>query len=281
MSTQVEIINPVDGSHMKWLKNKFTESNRAGLSIGMVQKALSLELVLEMGKGYLDIGAHMGDFGIPMAAALKRVGRQDITVYCIEPDEGKCDFMREVIKINDLGDDSIKVINKGLSDKIGKFSPSPLVMRDCGNSTGGWQYITDPDGIEFTTLDQLWEEGVIGSVGLFNLDAQWAEPQILMGGKKYLTTYRPLILMEYWKVTSRLADNCVNTAVPGYPNTRGWNPSFQLRAEQLQNDDDFRDVFNQLGIMVSERKYNTEKITPFGEHSWKEWDILLEFNKKG
>jgi|TARA_B100001971_G_scaffold163287_1_gene153698 FkbM family methyltransferase len=280
MSTQIEIINPVDGSRMVWLKNEFTEVNYDDMNHQSVQKAVSLELVLEMGKGYLDAGANLGDFGIPMALALKNIGRSDIKVYCIDPDLNKCEFMKEIVKLNNLDDASIQIINVGLSDKVGNFSLNPYVVVDCGDYTGAWQYMEDEDGMEFTTLDKLWKSGIIGPIGLFNLDAQWAEERILTGGTEFLTTYKPLILMEYWVVTGRFADGSVHTAIPGYADTRGRNSTFDERSFQLMNDDEFKKIFDILDISVSKRKYNTEKITKFGEHPWKEWDILLEFNKK-
>jgi FkbM family methyltransferase len=279
MSTQIEIINPVDGSRLKWLKNEFTESNYDDMTHQCIQKAVSLELVLEMGKGYLDVGANLGDFGIPMALALKNAARSDIKVYCLDPDFEKCEFMREIVELNNLDSGSIQIINIGLSDKVGNFSLSSSVVQDCGHYTGGWQYIPDENGMEFTTLDKLWEHNLIGPIGVFQLDAQWAEERILMGGKEFLTSYKPLILMEYWPATGYFADGGIHTATPGYPNTRGRNPSFDERCSRLMNDDQFKKIFDSLDISVSKRKFNTEKITQYGEHPWKEWDFLLEFNK--
>ena len=61
----------------------------------------------------------------------------------------------------------------------------------------------------------------------------------------------------------------------------GRNSTFTERSSHLMNDIQFKKIFDSLGISVSKRKFNTEKITKFGEHPWKEWDILLEFNPIG
>ena len=162
---KTEVKNPIDESKMLWINNEYTIKNHGGMDVvssvygiignARLQKALSLEYVLEMGKGVLDIGAHLGDYGIPLALALKNLGREDIMVYCIEPTPEKCEFMNEVIKLNNLDDTTIKVINKGLSDASRKFDVSPEAKMECGINTGGWQWIPNEDGDEFTTLDHL------------------------------------------------------------------------------------------------------------------------------
>ena len=57
----------------------------------------------------IDCGAHIGDGAIPLAHALKYSGREDITVYAIEPCKNKCKFIELMAKLNNLG--NIVVIN--------------------------------------------------------------------------------------------------------------------------------------------------------------------------
>ena len=79
--------------------------------------------------------------------------------------------------------------------------------------------------------------------------------------------------MEYWEVTGRYPDGSVHTAKPGYPRKypgylNGKNPSLRHRSNQINNDPEFKPVFDLLGLTVSRRKFNTEKMTKFGEHLW-------------
>ena len=72
------------------LRNDFSKNNWPNPAHQEKQKKFSLKYVLEKGKGVLDIGAHLGDFGISLAIALKNLNRTDIKVYCIEPTYEKC-----------------------------------------------------------------------------------------------------------------------------------------------------------------------------------------------
>ena len=119
----IVIPNPIDSNtSMLWLDNDFTKNNSPGPSFQKEQKKEVLKYILEKGKGVIDCGAHIGDFGICLAVILKTLKRNDIIVYCIEPSKEKCNFMKKVCKLNNLDETNIKIINCGLSDKIGKYS---------------------------------------------------------------------------------------------------------------------------------------------------------------
>ena len=116
----IEIKNPIDNSIMKWYDNEFTKANCPGPLYQGKQKKNSLNFILEKGGNVIDAGAHIGDYGICLAYALKNINREDIIVYCIEPTISKCDFIEEMCKLNGLK--NVKIICKGLSDIIGNYS---------------------------------------------------------------------------------------------------------------------------------------------------------------
>ena len=94
----IVIMNPIDSSTpMLWLDNTFTRNNWPDPPFQKHQKKEALKYILEKGKGVIDCGAHIGDFGVCLAVMLKALKRSDIIVYCIDPSKEKCDFMTNAI----------------------------------------------------------------------------------------------------------------------------------------------------------------------------------------
>lgn len=233
--------NPIDGSDLFWIDNSFAKNNQPGLNFEVLQKKHSLKYILNRGCGVLDAGAHIGDYGIPLAHALKNLNREDIIVYCIDPCPEKCQYMLDVIKLNKLS--NIKVLNWGLSDDKSHYSICKQGRggkESQGANSGTWQYKQDPKGSQFTTLDDLYDQNLIGPISFFWLDVQWMEINVLKGGIKYLSKYKPYILMEYWPVDSYLEDGVsVNHTARG-------------TVCQLRQDPIFLDFFKISSIKIHE-----------------------------
>lgn len=248
----ISIVNPIDPNiSMLWISNDFTKKNWPDPAFQQNQKKESLKYILEKGKGVIDCGAHIGDFGVCLAVILKNIKRSDITVYCIDPSEEKCNFMKQVCLLNNLDDTNIKIINCGLSDINGKYSIDSFSKEMLGNNTGGWEWIRDDNGTEFKTLDYLYEKKIIDEIGFFWMDAQWMEPFIIKGGSKFLTACKPYILMEYDPPTQL------------HPSGSTKNHRKGARKE-LENDPKFKTLFSKLDIKISNKGYELD-------------DILLEF----
>jgi len=235
--------NPIDDSDFFWIDNSFLKNNQPGLNFETLQKKHSLKYILNKGYGVLDAGSHIGDYGIPLAHALRNLNREDIMVYCIDPCSKKCQYMLDVIKLNKLS--NIKVLNYGLSDNKSHYSICKQGRggeESQGVNSGAWQYKPDPNGSQFTTLDDLYDQNLIGPIGFFWLDAQWMEINVLKGGIKYLSKYKPYILMEYWPVYSYLKDGVsVNLTDRG-------------TVAQLQKDPIFQDFFKKISIEIDEHQ---------------------------
>lgn len=252
---KIEIENPIDGKIMYWYDNDFTKINFPGPNFQKEQKKSSLKYILEKGKGVLDIGAHIGDYGICMAKALTNLNREDVIVYCIDPSEYKCDFMEQVKKDNNLN--NVKIICAGLTDKVGRYSVKEHGFggtERCRRNSGGWQWTKDPKGKKFTTLDKLYENNKIGEIGFFWFDAQWSEYKIMVGGQKYLTENRPYILMEYYPCRRFHEDK--ESVVKVRQGTK----------DELSKDKKFVRLFKKYDIVISEKGSEFE-------------DILIEFNQ--
>lgn len=159
--------------------------------------SVALELPREPAHCVIDGGAHIGDFSVPIAHALKSAGREDIIVYAIEPDKNKCEFIRRMVKANALT--NLKVISVGLSDKEGKFEPDPNYNGYIGNkkNTGGQPWISSENGIDFATLDSLVTRGFITErIGCIHYDLEGMEPEALKGTKTCLETFQPYLSLE-------------------------------------------------------------------------------------
>ena len=95
----VVIVNPIDNSPMIWINNEFAKNNLPSPNHQLKQKKNSLKYILESNKNVLDAGAHIGDYGLCLACALRNLNKNNIIVYCIEPSEEKCNFMKKICEL--------------------------------------------------------------------------------------------------------------------------------------------------------------------------------------
>jgi len=127
------------------------------------QKAATLDEIsaLPAHSGVVDVGAHIGDFGVPLAVALKHRGRCDLKVYCIDPSAEKCRFIAKVAELNHVSQ-MVTVINTGLgSEDDARYSKHVPP----GDNSGAAQWRPAAAGARFTRLDVLHEVGAVGEVG--------------------------------------------------------------------------------------------------------------------
>ena len=157
-------------------------------------------------KTVFDIGAHIGYHSLYFSRLTGGKGK----IYAIEPNI----FNVERIHINLNENPQIKNIyikDVALSDKI---SEETFIFSDNienGTSSGGFLDSSDPlwqkeiylnkTGfkkiiVRTITLDSLTEENKDSVVGLLKIDVEGAENLVLEGGKKFIRTFRPIILME-------------------------------------------------------------------------------------
>jgi FkbM family methyltransferase len=248
----IVVVNPIDDSPLLWVDNDFTKANWPNPGHQAKQKKNSLHYVIKKNKNVIDTGAHIGDYGICLACALRNLNLNHIIVYCIEPTIEKCNFMKEICKLNNI-EKNVKIICTGLSNKIGYYSVKKIQKDLWNTNTGGWQWTPDNEGILFTTLDNLWNMNIIENIGFCWLDCQWMEHEVLEGGFKMLQHYKPYILMEYWNY-KKASDNIhidLSTISEG-------------TLEDLYNDESYMKILNKLGLQV----VNTNGIFN---------DFLLEF----
>jgi len=187
------VTNPIDGkSLLRWERSLYVERNFPSIDYEIKEKRQIFKMALELpkGKGIVDAGAHIGDLAVPLAQALASAGRSDLTVYAIEPDSTKCDFMEKMALINSM--ENLIVLHTGLLDKPKTMRTVPNPSQSLEN-TGAWTYQSDPSGQLFDTLDSL-----LGgkTIGLIHLDVEGLEDQAIQGAKGILSSQKPILLVE-------------------------------------------------------------------------------------
>lgn len=141
--------------------------------------------IIDSTKNIIDLGAWIGDNAIPWAKNIAG------TVYAIDPSERNCKFIKEMSEFNEVN--NIKIIKTAVSDKI-----EILGTNDSINHASFVYKPTDSPKthIESTTLDHLYDNGDIRSVGYIHLDVEGMELRVLAGSKKLIKECQPVIVWE-------------------------------------------------------------------------------------
>jgi FkbM family methyltransferase len=134
---------------------------------------------------FIDIGAHIGSHTV---LAAKEIG-PDGHVYSFEPSPRSFPYLKKNVEINSLKEKTT-IDNRAVSDMSGemelKQAPSPSndsVVNEHSGSTV----------IETVSLDELEFE----RVDIIKMDIEGSEPYALKGMRRILSTYKPLIIMEF------------------------------------------------------------------------------------
>lgn len=195
----ITTINPIDGHEMYWEKSSFITNNYPSIDYEISEKKAIYDMTLSLKRGYgvIDVGAHIGDLAIPLAKALINNNREDVMVYAIDPSVEKCDFIEKMAIINSIR--NITVINCGLSKKYGEFSYNKEKQtKNTGATVWNRSDNKTKNTVKFYPLDKLYDEGKIGPIGLYHIDVEGHEVDAIIGSKKVISLFHPIILMEIW-----------------------------------------------------------------------------------
>ena len=157
----------------------------------------------------VDIGANIGYYTLLLAKVCK-------TVYAFEPDKTCFEILLKNIAENKLK--NVVVVNKAVSDKEEELnfvhsennlgdhriqSPSatpypPLTLQRRAGKR-------DLKTIRTISLDKWWRQTRLrqetssrrGQIDLIKIDTQGWEPKVILGAKKIIKKYKPILFLEY------------------------------------------------------------------------------------
>jgi len=154
-----------------------------------------------------DVGANEGEETIYAAKRLTSG-----LVYGFEPNAEVYEILAENIKLN--GFHNVRHVQLGLDRQAGTLPLYGPASRDSdGTVNNGLATIFPRAGIDraigavnLTTLDDFVEQEKILRVDILKIDVEGAELNVLQGGTRVLSRYRPTIILEVWQHDVRSAE---------------------------------------------------------------------------
>ncbi len=220
-------------------------------------KIIFLSSIMGKNSTFIDVGANIGFYTVPIACAAKKM---DARIIAFEPLQANLVRLRENIRLNDIAD-VVEVFPYGLSSLPGT---AQLTLREDfqgGGETGNASIKIDDgnddkfEAVEITlkTLDE-WIN-VIENVGIIKIDVEGHEDHVLRGGRNIINRDRPIIMIEcgnYFYVRrgvdlyQTLFDDCLPPNYHAYRAT-GKNPfmggDYFTRLEEINRLDEVGDAF--------------------------------------
>jgi FkbM family methyltransferase len=151
-----------------------------------------LQSLIKPGDVVYDIGAHVGYYTVVAARKTGASGR----VIAFEPLPMNLKFLRQHIALNGIA--NISVLPLALSDGRGQTS-----FDLAGGSGRGRVSSEGSVPIEMACIDELCAAGQIPPPALIKMDIEGGELRALLGARKTLETYRPVIFLATHGATVR------------------------------------------------------------------------------
>jgi len=135
----------------------------------------------------IDLGAWIGDNTIPWAKSIDKKSIE--TIYAMDPSPDNCEFIRQMCDYNQVS--NVKVIQTAVSNCCETLSTNDD-MYHC-------TFAADESGrnkVVAVSLDHLFSINEITNIGYIHLDVEGMEYKVLLGSKKIIETYKPIITFE-------------------------------------------------------------------------------------
>ena len=140
-------------------------------------------MISDMGKVFVDVGACVGKYTIPMSKNYHKV-------VAIEPNPKNLEFLKKNVEINNC--DNVEIHEVAVSDKEGKTK----LLLSGAQSKIGVESRKNTITVDTKTLDNL-----IGKADVIKIDVEGAELQVVMGAKRLIKECKPVFVIEhneYW-----------------------------------------------------------------------------------
>lgn len=166
----------------------------------------------------IDLGAWIGDNAVPWSKNI------DGVVYAIDPSPGNCNFISELVGLNEI--ENLKIIRSAISDK-NKIISTKMIFGD------NFYHCTFKDGddgefkMQSVSLDYLYETGKIDNISFIHLDVEGMEYNVVLGAERIIQEFSPIITFEqhlttddYLLLSGHLMDRgyrvyLINEVLPG------------------------------------------------------------------
>lgn len=161
-------------------------------STALVQQLVKPDMIVG------DVGANFGYYTLQFG----RLVGQNGYVYAFEPVDRYRIRLLEHLKLNNIT--NVEVINKALSNKIGK---AQISVGEC-SGTFHWCVPKDAEEVQevfITTFDTFVEERKIQKLDFLKVDLDGHEPMFLEGAQNTLTKFKPIMLIEFCQLSLHAA----------------------------------------------------------------------------
>ena len=191
--------------------------------------------VLQSGDTALDIGANLGLVSFKM---LERVGPSG-KVIAFEPQSRMTDFITQSIAQNNIK--NLHLQKAGLAD-----APAMLQLSIPQDNAGAASFVSEGGGrveeVPVTTLDDFHQSNGLDGVRLIKIDVEGYESRVFKGGKAFLTSVKPdIIIFEENQRTGEVPDSVLIIQSYGYDVFSMPKAWFTITLEPFQPDADGHD----------------------------------------
>ena len=145
--------------------------------------------VLRRRSVFIDVGAHIGRYSFPVA----RFVGEDGIVVAIEPDPVSFRALLMGVKLNGLR--NVLTLNVALGDREGKATLCQKLIT-ATSSIIEFNRCRRFVEVPLRRLDSIVEDLGLKRVDVIKIDAEGAEIQVLNGGVKTITRFKPFIVVE-------------------------------------------------------------------------------------
>jgi FkbM family methyltransferase len=151
------------------------------------------ELVTSAGKAFLDIGANVGLISLNVIHEVP-----EVAIYAFEPGEHQACLLEATVTENGL-QNQINIIRKALGTEAGE---AEFIVHRSQHASGDGFKDTGRAGkshkvmVPVTTLDEWWHSAGEPQIDVAKLDTEGAELLILQGAGHFLSSCRPVLVME-------------------------------------------------------------------------------------
>jgi FkbM family methyltransferase len=145
---------------------------------------------IQPGMRVVDVGANHGVYTAALAAAVGPSGR----VWAFEPTASPAKLLQQTLDLNGFG--HAILTQAAISDRPGTLSLVPGSSSELNKSDASSAVLPGAHRVRAVTLDEIsiiqdWQ-----SIDFLKIDVEGHEPQVIEGGRAYLTSSSPLVMIE-------------------------------------------------------------------------------------